>query len=254
MKPFLRCLLLTTVFIPLILTDSNLSLNRQVIAQDNVISNHRSNEVEILSKIALSLEPLGSQRKVDSGTIVKNYAMVGVSDKYTGGVVLLKKENDKWSTVFATGGGLNKSDLLNLQVPNEIVNLFIEEGKQSTGITPIFTSNGIRAAMSSINYILKNAGIEPLGNDTLSIKKAKEELINGRGKLVSNSLARPGDLVIVDAGGSAQNIGICLDAGCTKVRSNYSYQAQFSWITNSNFTYPGSPYTEVTPEIWRIIK
>lgn len=115
-----------------------------------------------------------------------------------------------------------------------------------------YTQNGKFACMWSVNQVLKDAGISPLGNDTLLVLEARDELLQGRGLLVSQLEARPGDLVIIDAGGWQQHIGICLNYSCTKVKSNSSHQASFSWISNSGFKYPQGPYNSGTPEFWRL--
>lgn len=120
------------------------------------------------------------------------------------------------------------------------------------GYSPSITQNGKLACMWSINQILKHAGFKPLGNDTLLVLEAREELRQGRGIEVSQSKAIPGDLAIVDAGGWIQHIGICLNDGCTKVKSNSSSRASFSWISNPKFRYPGSPYNSGKSEIWRL--
>ena len=121
-----------------------------------------------------------------------------------------------------------------------------------SGYSPDITQNGRLACMWSVNQVLKHAGLSPLGNDTLLVLEAREELRQGRGFLVPQSEAKPGDLVIIDAGGWTQHIGICIDRNCTQVKSNSSSQASFSWISNSRFEYPGSPYHSANPEIWRL--
>lgn len=121
-----------------------------------------------------------------------------------------------------------------------------------SGYSPAITQNGKLACMWSVNQVLKNAGLSPLGNDSLLVLEAREELLQGRGLLISQSEAQPGDLVIIDAGGWTQHIGICLNHNCTKVKSNSSSRASFSWISNSGFEYPGGPYHSANPEIWRL--
>ncbi len=120
------------------------------------------------------------------------------------------------------------------------------------GHSPSATLNGSLACMWAVNQILKNAGLRPLGNDTLAVLVARTELQRGRGVRVPLSEARPGDLTIVNAGGSRQHIGICLNNGCTRVKSNSSSRASFSWISGPGFKYPGSPYNGGTTEIWRV--
>ncbi len=75
---------------------------------------------QAVQQLVLQAEPAGSLRQIDSTKIVENYALVGISDDYTGGVVLLKKDNGTWTIVFETGGALGKSDLIRKGVPEYI--------------------------------------------------------------------------------------------------------------------------------------
>ena len=81
---------------------------------------------QAVQQLVLQAEPVGSLRQIDSTKIVENYALVGISDDYTGGVVLLKKDNETWAIVFETGGALGKSDLIRKGVPE-----YIAEGLSS---------------------------------------------------------------------------------------------------------------------------
>ena len=53
-------------------------------------------------------------------------------------------------------------------------------------------------------------------------------LRSGRGTLITQSSAVAGDIVI-EAGTS--HVGICLNTGCTRVISNSSSNASFSWVS-----------------------
>ena len=108
--------------------------------------------------------------------------------------------------------------------------------------------------MYAVNHVLENAGYEPLANGTLSVLEGKAALDNGRGQKIDISDAKPGDIVLVDAGGSHQHIGFCETDGCTRTISNSSSRAQFDWHGNSNFSYDGSPYNGTTPQIYRLLK
>ena len=108
--------------------------------------------------------------------------------------------------------------------------------------------------MWAVNNVLTEAGYAPLGNDTLAVRVGKADLDNGRGKKVNIADAQPGDIVLVDAGGSRQHIGFCMTDGCTRTISNSSSKGEFSWNGNSNFSYPGSPYNGTTPQIYRLQK
>lgn len=116
------------------------------------------------------------------------------------------------------------------------------------------TDGGNNACMWATNHVLENAGYEPLANGTLSVLEGKAALDNGRGQKIDIADAKPGDIVLVDAGGSHQHIGFCETDGCTRTISNSSSQAQFDWHSNSNFSYNGSPYNGTTPQVYRLIK
>ena len=80
---------------------------------------------EIISQIITANFPPDSSRRISSIRIVENYALVSVVDEYTGGVSLLRKENDAWSIVVETGGALGVSDLLNYGVARDIANRLV---------------------------------------------------------------------------------------------------------------------------------
>ncbi|PSB43152.1 hypothetical protein C7B80_25060 [Cyanosarcina cf. burmensis CCALA 770] len=116
------------------------------------------------------------------------------------------------------------------------------------------TDGGKNACMWAVNRVLKQAGYAPLGNDTLAVRVGQADLENGRGEKIDLASSQPGDIVVVDAGGSRQHIGFCLNPGCTQTLSNSSSRATFSFYGNSNFSYPGSPYNGSIPQVYRLRK
>ena len=108
--------------------------------------------------------------------------------------------------------------------------------------------------MWAVNRVLKESGYAPLGKDTLAVREGQADLESGRGTKVNIADARPGDIVLVDKGGSSQHIGFCVNNGCTQTISNSSSRASFSFRGNSNFSYPGSPYNGATPQVYRLKK
>ncbi|MEL6780646.1 MAG: hypothetical protein AAFO06_25770, partial [Cyanobacteria bacterium J06597_16] len=92
----------------------------------------------------------------------------------------------------------------------------------------------------AVNRVLANAGVQPLGSNPNYVPSVEADLQNGRGNQVAPSQAQAGDIVIE---GSQAHIGICLNEGCTQVRSNSSSRAQFNWDSDSNFNgfYGGGP-------------
>jgi hypothetical protein len=112
------------------------------------------------------------------------------------------------------------------------------------------TNNGRLGCAGAVNYVLSSAGIEPLGPGahpwgSLSVAgsqgySVEEALQGGRGVAVEASEAQPGDLNIIDMGGS-RHIGICINVGCTRVVSNSSTRAgngqpSFVWESDGYFT------------------
>ncbi len=123
---FLQVILGTSTLIVLAVSWSISGPGLEVLAQNNNFQTiDVSHDERIVQQIVLDREPAGSQRKVDSTIIVKNYALVGVSDDYTGGVTLLKKDFGNWEIVTETGGALGKSDLMYYGVPENVANQLI---------------------------------------------------------------------------------------------------------------------------------
>ena len=116
------------------------------------------------------------------------------------------------------------------------------------------TDGGENACMWAVNRVIKEAGLEPLGNDTLAVRRGQADLDRGRGQKINIANAQPGDIVLVDLGGSKQHIGFCLNSGCTQTISNSSSRASFTFRGNSNFSYPGSPYNGATSQVYRLKK
>lgn len=109
-------------------------------------------------------------------------------------------------------------------------------GNFSTASMP-GTNGGRVACMGAVNRVIQSAGYKPL--DGLSVLEAERVLKSGRGTALSPSQTGPGDIVIVadnEVPGGRQHVGICLNAGCTRVKSNSSTNASFSWISNGTFS------------------
>ncbi len=92
-------------------------------------------------------------------------------------------------------------------------------------------NNGRKACAWAVNNVLANAGIAKIdGNSVASMENTLKE---GRGTLISQSTAQAGDIVIEAGRG---HVGICMDAGCTRVVSNSSSNQSFSWVSNTSFS------------------
>jgi hypothetical protein len=106
---------------------------------------------------------------------------------------------------------------------------------------------GRNACAWSLNRVLTQAGIPPLGDNPNYVPSLVNALCNGRGKEVSRTEAKAGDLVV--ANGDA-HIGVGLDDGCRTVLSNSSSRGSFRWQSNTDFDgYYGGP-----SRIYRLIK
>jgi hypothetical protein len=89
---------------------------------------------------------------------------------------------------------------------------------------------GNKACAWAVNNILKNAGIAPIDGD--SVPRMEAALLSGRGSLIEQSSAVPGDIVIQ---AQTSHVGICLNVGCTQVISNASGNATFTWRSGTDF-------------------
>jgi hypothetical protein len=125
-------------------------------------------------------------------------------------------------------GGLGKA------LPAGETNQSIYESMGSMGSfdTSMGPDGGNLACAWSVNRVLSNAGIQPLGSNPDYVPSVEADLQNGRGAQVTQSEAQAGDIVIEE---SQAHIGICLNEGCTQVRSNSSSRAQFAWNSDFNF-------------------
>jgi cell wall-associated NlpC family hydrolase len=91
---------------------------------------------------------------------------------------------------------------------------------------------GNNACAWSINRVLQEAGIAPLGDNPNYVPSLVEALQNGRGEAIAPEEAQPGDLVV--ASGEA-HIGVILDDGSTTVLSNSSSRGRFRWQSDLNY-------------------
>jgi hypothetical protein len=91
---------------------------------------------------------------------------------------------------------------------------------------------GNEACAWAVNRVLQKAGVAPLGDNPNYVPSVEAALRNGRGQAVSSAQAQAGDIIIAK---DQRHIGICLNEGCTRVRSNSSSHAQFSWMSSRSF-------------------
>ena len=91
---------------------------------------------------------------------------------------------------------------------------------------------GNNACAWTVNRVLHEANIPPLGSNPNLVSSLVEALQAGRGQKLSPQEAKAGDLVIAY---EEKHIGISLDDGCQNVLSNSSSRSTFSWKSNVNY-------------------
>jgi hypothetical protein len=99
---------------------------------------------------------------------------------------------------------------------------------------------GNLACAWSVNKVLKKATGKTIGANTDYVPSVEGALQGGEGIQVGRNKAVAGDIVIA---GNQAHIGICQNAGCTRVLSNSSSRAKFSWESDTDFGgfYGGEP-------------
>ena len=129
-----------------------------------------------------------------------------------------------------TANGLGKA------VPTGKVNQSVYQsmGKMGAFDTSTGPDKGNLACAWAVNRVLANAGVQPLGHNPNYVPSVEADLQNGRGVQINQDQAQAGDIVIER---NQAHIGVCLNQGCTQVRSNSSSRAQFAW--DSDFSFNG---------------
>ena len=91
---------------------------------------------------------------------------------------------------------------------------------------------GNNACAWTVNKVIQDAGLIPLGGNPNYVPAVLDALKQGRAQQVSRESAKAGDLVVAD--GEA-HIGIGLTDGCSRVLSNSSSRACFVWESDTDF-------------------
>lgn len=116
-----------------------------------------------------------------------------------------------------------------------------------TGYSPPETDNGENACAWAVNQVIAKAGIQKLGGNTLAVNGIEAALQGGRGEQITNrSGAKAGDIALIPG----KHIGICLNNGCTQIKSNSSSKARFSWISDAYF----SPSYGQPTRVYRVLR
>lgn len=140
----------------------------------------------------------------------------------------------QYEIAAASGSSKHCNTASGKQVPAGALN---QQIYQSLGEMGHFSSaagpdGGNLACAWAVNRVLSNAGIQPIGSNPNYVPSVEADLRNGRGTQITQSQGQAGDIVIAS---NSHHIGICLDAGCTRVRSNSSSRARFIWDSDFNF-------------------
>ena len=155
----------------------------------------------------------------------------GSSDVH--GRLTLKSYGEKllqsYETALASGGGKHCAKQTGGDLNQRIFQSMGEMGRFDSSSGP---DGGNLACAWAVNRVLANAGIQPVGANTNYVPSVEADLQAGRGTQISQSQAAPGDIVIASTAG---HIGICMNQGCTQVRSNSSSRARFTWDSDINF-------------------
>lgn len=159
----------------------------------------------------------------------------------------LKNSQYIFQTTVIAGDDLFKRyppTIATTQINSAIANAATTLKGMSTADGP---DGGNNACAWSINRVLQQAGIAPLGENPNYVPSLVDAIKSDRGQLIKKSDAQAGDLVIAY---EEAHIGIGLDHLCTTVLSNSSSRARFSWESDTDFdNYYGGAST-----IYRLIK
>ncbi|WP_121969217.1 hypothetical protein [Leptolyngbya sp. BC1307] len=142
----------------------------------------------------------------------------------------------QYETAVAAGTGkrCEPSNALGKELPAGEANqrIYQSMGRLGSFDSSMGPDGGNLACAWAVNRVLADAGIQPLGSNPNYVPSVEADLQGGRGTQVNQTQAQAGDIVIA---GSQAHIGICLNQGCSRVRSNSSSRARFTWESNSNF-------------------
>lgn len=122
---------------------------------------------------------------------------------------------------------------------------------------------GDEACMASVNQILMNAGIAPIGPGPNGTNSVPAAVLGYPNRLVEipQSATVPGDLMVrhspsdtyTSATGS-EHVTVCIDYGCRNVVSNASSTCTFGWFSGYELCYPNSPYCFGYSQFYRVVR
>ncbi len=202
--------------------------------QDNIFKGDQSRNIQQAMSEGFSggrlVERVGQIHFGGSGAPIDG----GASDVH--GRLTLKtyglKLRQQYENVAIAGGrkcAIASSPLPSSEMNQRIAQSLGQMGEFSTTSGP---DGGNLACAWAVNRVLSNAGIRPIGSNPNYVPSVEAGLRGGRGTQISQAQAQVGDIVIAS---NSHHIGICLNQGCTRVRSNSSSRARFTWDSNFNF-------------------
>ncbi len=99
------------------------------------------------------------------------------------------------------------------------------EEKRSSAAGP--GGGNVACAWVVNNFFVIPAGLKAIGDNPNYVPSMETALKGGRGQLIPRGQAIPGDIWIAP---NTAHVGICTEAGCTKVLSNSSSKAKVTWL------------------------
>lgn len=123
-------------------------------------------------------------------------------------------------------------------------------------------ADGADACMASVNQILMNAGIPPIGPppDGTNYIPTAVLAYGSRLQPIPQADTVPGDLMVrhspgdtYTSSGGEEHIVVCTVPGCTQTVSNASHDCTFGWQSDDTLCYAGSPYCNGYSDFYRVL-
>jgi hypothetical protein len=129
---------------------------------------------------------------------------------------------------------------------------------------------GAEACMASVNQIIMNAGIAPIGPQPNGTNFIPDAILHYGNRLmeIPQSATVPGDLMVRHSPGDTyasnnpgdtEHVAVCIVRGCANVVSNSSSAGSpscpgvFGWFSDFAMCYRGSPYCGGTSQFYRVL-
>ena len=160
--------------------------------------------------------------------------------------------------------GITKNPCPNVDASNLAARIFAAamafRGSRTCGL---HGAPGDNACMASVNQILINAGVRPIGSGLYGTNSVPDAVVgSGAGRLlpIPPSDTVPGDIMVrhspgetYSSYGGEEHITVCEVRGCSEVISNHSTGCIFSWESDYTLCYTGSPYCGGYSDYYRVV-